>query len=186
MFFRSGIKQVSMDDLSRKLKISKKTLYHCFGNKNELVRHTVHQYFDYIEIQLDTISKLPISAFARMVKAASFAVEELSKVNPSMIQDLHKYHPEVHSEMVEMRQTAIKQQTLDNILDGRENGYYRSDFDSDFISELFAHQIIHITEKWAHSNAKEAAKGVYDYTIYHLRGISTEKGITELSTIEES
>ena len=175
-----------MDDLSRKLKISKKTLYHCFGNKNELVRKTVHQHFDYIESQLNRISALPISAVARMVQAATFAVEELSKVNPSMIQDLHKYHPDVHAEMVEMRLKAFKKQVLENIHDGRQNGYYRDDFDGDFISELFAYQMIFITEQWAKSKAKEAAKGVYEYAIYHLRGISTEKGINELKNIEKS
>lgn len=175
-----------MDDLSKKLKISKKTLYNCFGNKNELVRQTVQQHFAYIETRLDEISHMRISAVGRMVKAASFAVEELSKVNPSMIQDLHKYHPEVHEELLVLRKKTIKELMIKNIIDGRQHGYYRLDFNYELISELFAQQIIYITENWAQNNAHEAAQGVFEYAIYHLRGISTNKGITELSTIQLS
>jgi AcrR family transcriptional regulator len=175
-----------MDDLSKKLKISKKTLYHCFGNKNELVRQTVQQHFAYIETRLDEISNMQISAVARMVKAASFAVEELSKVNPSMILDLHKYHPEVHQEMLVLRKNTIKELMMNNISNGRDFGFYRLDFNCELISELFAEQIIYITENWAQHNTNEAAQGVFEYAIYHLRGISTEKGISELSTIQQS
>jgi AcrR family transcriptional regulator len=186
LFFRFGIKQVSMDDLSRKLKISKKTLYHCFDNKNELVKQTVHQHFESIQVRLNEISSLPISAVARMMQAAAFAVEELSKVNPSMIHDLHKYHPEVHADLILMREQSIRKQMIENIQDGREHGYYRLDFNAELISQLFAHQIIYITENWAQNNNQDAAEGVYQFAIYHLRGITTESGFQELNLLQKS
>lgn len=184
LFFRFGIKQVSMDDLSRKLKISKKTLYHCFGNKNELVKQTVHRHFEYIQVRLNEISVLPVSAVARMMQAAAFAVEELSKVNPSMIHDLQKYHPEVHADLILMREQSIRKQMSENIKDGRDHGYYRSDFNAELISQLFAHQIIYITENWAQNNSQNAAEGVYEFAIYHLRGIATESGFLELNLLQ--
>lgn len=173
-----------MDDLSRKLKISKKTLYHCFGNKNELVKRTVHRHFEYIQVRLNEISVLPVSAVARMMQAAAFAVEELSKVNPSMIHDLQKYHPEVHADLILMREQSIRKQMSENIKDGRDHGYYRSDFNAELISQLFAHQIIYITENWAQNNSQNAAEGVYEFAIYHLRGIATESGFLELNLLQ--
>ncbi len=175
-----------MDDLSRKLKISKKTLYLCFNNKNELVKQTVHQHFEHIEKRLQEISTLPISAIARMIKAANLAVEELRVVNPSMISDLHKYHPEVHADLLALREGAIRDLMLNNIQYGREQGLYRSDFNEVLISQLFAHQIIYITEKWVQKGASDAAAAVFEYAIYHLRGISTEKGIEELSHLQKT
>ena len=36
-FLTNGIKQVKMDDIARKLGISKRTLYEIYGNKEELL-----------------------------------------------------------------------------------------------------------------------------------------------------
>ena len=41
LFFRYGVRSVSMDDLSRELGISKKTLYQVIGNKDSLVHECV-------------------------------------------------------------------------------------------------------------------------------------------------
>ena len=37
MFFRFGIRSVTMDDIAKELGISKKTIYHYFTDKDDLV-----------------------------------------------------------------------------------------------------------------------------------------------------
>ena len=37
MFFRFGIRSVTMDDIAKELGISKKTIYHYFADKDNLV-----------------------------------------------------------------------------------------------------------------------------------------------------
>ena len=183
LFFRSGVKGVSMDDLSKKLKISKKTLYSCFQNKNELVRHTLLQHFEEIDSALKTFESLPISEVAKMRRVTQFAVEQLSKVRIPILDDLKKYYPEIHSEVLSQREKMITQHVCNNILKGRNHGYYRKDFDETVISNLFANQIIHITEQWVGEHRDKAIRAVIEFSEYHLRGISNENGLKELNTV---
>ncbi|MBW7846308.1 MAG: TetR/AcrR family transcriptional regulator, partial [Bacteroidia bacterium] len=44
LFMRFGFKSMTMDDVSRELGISKKTLYQYFSDKNELVNQCVDYY----------------------------------------------------------------------------------------------------------------------------------------------
>ena len=37
LFLKYGVKSISMDDIARELSISKKTIYHFFKDKNEIV-----------------------------------------------------------------------------------------------------------------------------------------------------
>ena len=48
MFFRFGIRSVTMDDIAKELGISKKTIYHYFADKDNLVEkvtENAHMYF---------------------------------------------------------------------------------------------------------------------------------------------
>lgn len=186
LFFRTGIKHVSMDDLSKTLKISKKTLYNCFSNKNELVEQTVNQHFTTIEHQLESIARLQVNAISKMLKATAFAVEQLSMVNPSMIQDLLKYYPDIYQQMLKRREVTITKQMLDNIRNGREEGLYRFDFNEDLISQLFAHQMIYITEHLSAQGSQIAVNAVQEFALYHLRGIATESGFNELQLLKSN
>lgn len=183
LFFRRGIKNVSMDDLSKKLKISKKTLYHCFGNKNELVLETIRQHFHDINQSLERIHSEPLTAISKMWKGAQFAVTTLSEVQPPMLEDLNQYYPEIYQELVDGREQMILAYLKRNIEEGRSQGLYRENFNSELICLLFAHQMVFIAEDWSRKNITLTKNAVMEFSEYHLRGISTEKGIMELNTL---
>ncbi|NNF23141.1 MAG: TetR/AcrR family transcriptional regulator, partial [Saprospiraceae bacterium] len=44
LFYKYGIKSVSMDDLARMLGVSKKTIYTYIENKKDLVRSVISQF----------------------------------------------------------------------------------------------------------------------------------------------
>ena len=63
MFLTFGFKSVTMDDIARKLGVSKKTLYTYYSNKEELVRACVFDFFNYVTEEINRIcqqSKNPI------------------------------------------------------------------------------------------------------------------------------
>ena len=45
LFNRFGVRSVSMDDVSKEINISKKTLYKCFRDKNELISTLNEKHF---------------------------------------------------------------------------------------------------------------------------------------------
>ncbi len=184
LFFRLGIKNVSMDDVSKALKISKKTLYKCFNDKSDLVRAAVMDHFQQIEQSLEDFSNTNSHPIHELLAMTNFAVHQLSQVRPSVILDLRKYHPEIYQEMVQMREKSIIQRLMGNIEKGRNQGIYRTGFDETLISKSFALLIYSYTEQISQgSDENYNPQLLFQLMEYHIRGISTENGLTELESV---
>lgn len=180
MFMQMGIKQVSMDDLSAKLKISKKTLYNNFKDKSTLVESAVFHHFNEIENKLSEINRSSDNPINKMLNGARLAIEQLAKVNPQMIDDLEKYHPETHARFEDYRIDSINKHITGNIKEGRELGIYRSDFDAGVITPLFVEMLFHLTHGLAAGKSKYQPDSIKELVSYHLHGICTKSGLTEL------
>jgi AcrR family transcriptional regulator len=187
LFFRLGIKNVSMDDVSKALKISKKTLYKCFNDKSDLVRAAVLDHFMQIESSLEDFSKTNSHPIHELLAMTNFAVQQLSQVRPSVIQDLKKYHPEIYQEMVQMREKSIIQRLSGNIDKGRDQGIYRLEFDKKMISKSFALLIYSYTEQISQKADEDYnPQLLFQLMEYHIRGISTLNGLKELESVFSS
>ena len=57
LFFSYGIKSVSMDDISRKIAMSKKTIYKCFEDKNQLIERLVAESLSCLKAGLEHSSE---------------------------------------------------------------------------------------------------------------------------------
>jgi AcrR family transcriptional regulator len=180
MFMQMGIKQVSMDDLSAKLKISKKTLYNNYKDKGSLVDSAVFHHFNEIESKLSEISQSNDNPINKMLNGARLAIEQLAKVNPKMIEDLEKYHPETHAKLEEYRIESINKHITHNINEGRTLGLYRSDFDASVITPLFVEMLFHLTHGLAAGKSKFQPDSIKELVSYHLHGICTQKGLLVL------
>ena len=58
MFFRLGIRSVSIDDICRELGMSKKTFYVYFESKDELVAELLHANLMHISAKMEELEKL--------------------------------------------------------------------------------------------------------------------------------
>ena len=93
LYFRYGIRSVTLDDIAKELGISKKTIYQFFKDKDELVTKVVDQSVcDEIcrSKDLKKQSKNPIEEIILSVKLMK---DMLDKVNVVLFYDLEKYHP---------------------------------------------------------------------------------------------
>lgn len=94
MFFRLGIRSVSIDDICRELGISKKTFYVYFESKDELVAQLLHCNVLYIAGKMEEL--LQMKDFRKLV--ARFLKHQESEKNdvrrvPQLVYDLKKYYP---------------------------------------------------------------------------------------------
>ena len=67
MFFRLGIRSVSVDDICRELGISKKTFYVYFESKDELIEQLLDANINYIAGKMGDL--LALNDFRQLVKA---------------------------------------------------------------------------------------------------------------------
>ena len=94
MFFRLGIRSVSIDDICRELGMSKKTFYVYFESKDELIDQLLQANLDYISGKMEELLKL--NDFRQLVKV--FLKRQEAEKNdvrrvPQLVYDLKKYYP---------------------------------------------------------------------------------------------
>ena len=177
LFMQLGIKSVSMDDLSSRLGISKKTLYQHVSNKHDLVRQSIERHTDLEKQALAEITRTATDAIDEMAQIAEHTVIHFRQIKPVLIHDMQKYYRDIWDTIVRLQSVFIKSKIEDNIKRGKDEDYYREDADPDIISKLYVAKSFSLVDE----NLFSLTDYPRDYLIrqhilYHLHGILTEKG----------
>lgn len=180
MFRRFGVRSVSMDDVAREMSISKKTLYRCFRDKNELITLTLDEDLRHIEKEVDSIIANEDNAIRQVLKIANFVSGYFKQVNPCMIYDLKKYHPELYREFTIHREKTFIERVEKNLKTGVDQGFYRSDLDIHVCARLYLCLMNYGPEHIGEINqSSDLTKIFQNIMSYHLHSIATPKGLKE-------
>jgi len=184
-FMRLGIKSVSMDDISSKLGISKKTLYQLVENKEDLVTQSMENYLKLEKQLMDEVSIKANDAIDEMIQMGHHTVLALRSMKPTVIHDLRKYYQNVWKTIKEFTENVLGERIQLNLEKGIGEGLYRNNIRPDIISRLY------VLKSW--SLVDESNFSLNDYKIdelikqhleYHLAGILSEKGRKQLKNYE--
>lgn len=173
-----GIKSITMDDVSRELGMSKKTLYKYVSNKDELVSHFVEYLTHTRKCNVEKIKDQGLNAIEELFAVNEHVIEMLKNYNPSMDYDLKKYYPDQYKKLRETRQNNMFVAVRENIVKGKKEGLYRKELDEEIIAKVhvsriensFANEMFTIDEltSW---------KFIREMMIYHVHGIANAEGI---------
>ena len=132
LFLTFGLRSTSMDDIANHLKISKKTLYQYFGNKDDVVEQVMlfRIYDKRGRSELgETERQNPIAVIGYVKR---FVINMLDTRIPANDFDMKKYHPAVYAK-VKAAHEKLTKDFLSSLLDqGIKAGYFRPDIDRDF------------------------------------------------------
>lgn len=137
MFMRFGVKSVSMDDLSREMGISKKTIYTHFADKNLLVEEVLTAHLCILQNRCECTFGTCENAMQELYTIINLAANEMNTIHPSVIFDLQKYHPKVWKLIEKHENEFVLPFIRDNIERGRKEGLYRNDFDSEVVAQIY-------------------------------------------------
>lgn len=180
LFLKFGIRSVTMDDVSRELGISKKTLYKYVSNKNELVDQGVKLTFDRILEDMGSIAANTENAIDQLFKIENYFDKVLRSQHPAMLYQLKKYYTDTFKWMEESKVEFILNTTRDNLKRGAAQGYYRNDINHEHIAYIYlAHAVVMESDLIPESICDSSAFHK-DHVIYHIRGIGTPKGLEYL------
>ncbi len=178
MFMRFGIKSVSMDDISRSLGISKKTLYLLTASKQDLVGKILDNYLSEEKEQISAIKDKASDSIHELLLIANHVTEMLKKLSANTLYDLRKYYGEHWSKMEFERHTMIYEDIKRNLDRGIEQGLYREDVDTDLLSTLYVRMATFIMDEKIVLKGSDKKVQLYrEFIRYHIRGIATSKGI---------
>lgn len=130
-----------MEDICQHLKISKKTLYQYFENKDCLVEKIMDYRRSLFRMEDLKESIKPYSAIQILFKTVHHLIRTLQSSIPSNQFDMKKYHPAVYEKIAQQDEEKAKM-VFDTIIEkGIKEGSFRNDIDKRMQIYLICKQI---------------------------------------------
>ncbi|TVQ11292.1 MAG: TetR/AcrR family transcriptional regulator [Bacteroidetes bacterium] len=182
IYFRYGIKSITMDDLARDLGVSKKTLYLHFKDKKDVVSKVIHHLINSQKCGISEALNQPnTNAIDKLMMMTHFFAEHLKNSNASLTYDLQKYYPDVWDEVIEFKREEVYKHIIDNIHEGIREGIYRDDMNYEIIARAYVSRMeMYQTDLWQPLNKFPLPEVFRTLFIYHIRGIANDKGLEHL------
>jgi len=178
LFFELGIKNLNMDDISRKLGISKKTLYRYVKSKEDLIERLFeYELIKWIKNSAN-IGSQNVNAIEKLFQVSMLVYEEMKRFNPMLIFELRKYYEQQFTKHHLRKLEHIGKSMKLNLEQGIGEGLYRRDVNNDTVVAIYMNYLleIHSSEvcKIADVTFDELFKIMFET---HVRAISTPEGV---------
>lgn len=177
LFWRYGVKSVTMDDIAKELGISKKTIYQHFNDKDAIVKEVVERELDCEQSDMDRLGAEASNPIEEVMRTSDYIRASFATVSPVLLHDLKKYHPKAWALFQKHKHEHIIQSISGNLQRGMADGLYRADIDVDVLARMRVEQIEMAFDPAIFPPQKFAMIEVHTQLIQHfLRGILTDRG----------
>lgn len=178
LFMRYGIRSISMDEIAAQLGISKKTIYIYFADKDALVDAVVDIEIKQNEEECCLHKSQCDNAVHEIFLAVDMVHEMLKVMNPAILFDLQKYHPQGFKKFNDHKNEFFYEVIKSNLERGIQEELYRSEVDVDIMTRFRIACMFLIFDPTAFPPNKTNIQNVLrETTESFLYGLATTKGI---------
>ncbi len=176
--FTYGIRSMSMDDISRKLGISKSTLYKYVKNKTDLVEKVMEYEREgfkriFLEYDFEGVNAIDILLIVSKEVSKNFA-----DVNPSITFELKKYYPALYQKHIDDRTNFIFEKIKINLQKGIGQGMYREDLSVELAARLYISRLHDLHNEELFPPSKFSFQTLFNFMFESwIRGIAKPEGI---------
>ena len=185
LFQRFGLRAVNMDDVSRELAMSKKTLYTFFSNKSDLVDQAAKYLFKVKSKQFIEQASIFENAIDELFEVQRIQQEVLKNYGTRLLFPLKKYHPETYDWVMHARRTMMIQATTKNLERGIQQKLFREDLQIAHVALIRYNTMVGIMEDPDMGDDPGPRGELLHYSLLmHIRSIATAQGLAYLQELQ--
>lgn len=136
LFFKYGIKSITMDDIAKHLGISKKTIYQFYSDKNEVVEILMIQRMKLNELEFKQIAEQTDNVIEEVLAMMKHIGIMFSQMNPNLFYDMQKYHPNSWKLFKQFKEECVERMVEESVKRGIKQGFVRADINTKIIARL--------------------------------------------------
>ncbi len=184
LFLSIGFKSVTMDDLAQSMGISKKTIYQYFENKNQLISSCTESFQKKITKTFKDLRKNTSNPIIELFQIKKEVMKILGNTETAPQFQLQKFYPEIHAEIKNRELDLVRDTIQESLKNGVDSGYFRKDINIDFITRIYINGMRGVRDIDLFPLTEFKIEEVLeDFIEYHIRAISTIKGLKLLNRI---
>lgn len=183
LFTEKGVKNVTVDDIAKSIGMSKKTIYHLFSTKNELICCCVQALLEKKKQEINEVSKLNYDSIQEMLVLGQLNVQTFKVFSKDILTEMVKLYPDAWQIVEDFKAEVIYQHLLSNLEKGVQTGDYRDN--------LHVHVTTHIymglldSAMMQHSILKTniSLDEIYkEHLLLHMYAICSDQGKAKLES----
>ena len=181
LFIENGAKTLTMDDIAREFGMSKKTLYQKYTTKEALLEDVLEYKLTEVIEKLNKMDKQIENAVDRMY-CRDEEIEKAARSNNSvLIRQLLKYYPAIFNKHMMNFSERFTEVLVHNIERGREQGYYRTDFDAALYASIYFQMVMsYDSSPFLDTSKTDRAEYSNVALNFYMNAITTELGKQQL------
>jgi len=171
LFWKFGVKRVTIGEICKEAGVSKMTFYKYFPNKVELAVHIFKQLYDEYYGYIEQLFSSDISFGEKLSGLIKMKLEAAENISMEIVRDMYQSKiPELIKLFEDMQKKSLSM-TLNFIVQGKKEGCIRGDFKNEFI--LFQiNQMIELIRNdellALYNDTPTLTKNVLDYFFYGI------------------
>ena len=135
-FLTQGYSNVSVDEISKTLRISKKTLYKSFRGKKVLLAESVDHHLASCKAEVEAIVAGEGNFISKLEQLLALIHQRFGWLEPHAIADLQHQAPDVWQNVVNMRKDTLSKSLVLLLEEGKQEGSLKQDLESPLIVEM--------------------------------------------------
>jgi len=176
LMMQFGIRTVTMDDISRDLGISKKTIYQYFKDKKELVNRITSLHLQIEEEHFVSTVNQSENSVHELMLVSQCLRESMKDMKLGLMNELQKFYPVAWLKYEDFKQGVMRDSIIRVIERGKAEGYFRKEVDPFLIATMRIEQV----QSFIMMNLYPKEK----YTLYNVQMQLFDHFIHGLFTIE--
>ncbi len=178
MFLKYGIRSITMDDISSKLGISKKTLYQYVNRKEDLIRQVINNEILKRTYEVKVLLKEECNAIEQLIHIQKLIIGYIKKYSNPIEFDLKKYYPGIYNVMNGRYIKLLDKLFVFNIRKGKMEGLYREDLNDLIIAKMHTSRVLNIPQSNNISMEDFTSEEyMHEMIHYHLRALLNNKSM---------
>lgn len=177
VFMQNGIKNVSMDDLCKRMGISKKTLYKYVENKADLLVKIGTYIQGMISTRLEQLKQMELNAIDVLLEMSRISTDNHMQINPYITYEIRKFYPSVYDSYFCNKKEVIIKSIMENLDKGIKEGLYRQDLNKEIVAHLYFKKIEEFHTLEGEDLRNFSYSKIFEVMFEnHIRGIANKKG----------
>ncbi|PHN00736.1 TetR/AcrR family transcriptional regulator [Flavilitoribacter nigricans] len=145
LFWINGIKAVTMDKIAQECRISKKTIYKLFGNKESMVQRIYSHVLDRIRQQQESIFRNSVDAIDELLQSTHLFSDLKAHFSKAVFDDLEVQYPDSYRQLIHFRDEFLFAFFRNNLERGITEGIYRHGINTELMAR---HQTMNAWLYW--------------------------------------
>lgn len=176
LLWKYGVRTITMDDIARRLGISKKTIYQHFTDKEDIVYQVIDYHLINETCEVDKLLGLADNPVEELLLVSEMMRHHADAINPSLLVDVQRYYPKAWAVFLEHKENRIIKDIKMSLQRGVDQGLYRTDVDLETMARLRVELIQLGFDDRVFPHTRDVM-ALQDQLLHHfIRGILTDAG----------